>query len=283
LSKAAVPVAARLARRLSAEVCLFSVVPSEDHVAESQRDLAGIPVAGRVQRLVVVDLDPARAIHDAVRRLPAAIACMASHGRGRSAALVGSVATEVMVRAHDPVILTGRFAGDYAPWLDDPRPSGVVTAVDENPAVDTTLAAGVQWAKMLRERLVIVTIAEPVPPALALGEVRRRYGPDGDVDLFLSVLATRARKQHEPVETRALYDPTGVAEGLRTFLREHPAQLVVISSHARTGLQRAVFGSVAANLVRVSPSPVLVVPVGTTRRPQRRRRWRLAPRRRVPL
>jgi nucleotide-binding universal stress UspA family protein len=282
-SKMAVPVAARLARRLSAEVCLFSVVSSEDHIGESQRALAGIPVAGRVQRLVVVDLDPTRAIHDAVHRLPAAIACMASHGRGRSAALVGSVATEVLARAHDPVILTGRFVGDYAPWLDDPRPSGVVTAVDENPAVDTTLTAGVQWAKMLRERLVIVTVAEPVPPALAVGEVRRRYGPDGDVDLFLSVLATRARKRHERVETRALYDPTSVAEGLRTFLREHPAQLVVVSSQARTGMRRAVFGSVAADLVRLSPSPVLLVPVGTTRRPRRRWRWPLALRRRVPL
>ncbi len=202
LSKTAVPVAARLALRLSAEVCLFTAVPSEDHVAEGQRDLAGIPVAGHVRRLVVVDADPTRAIHDAVHRLPAAIACMASHGRGRSAAVVGSVAAEVMVRARDPVILSGPFAGDYAPWLDDPRPSGVVTAVDDNPAVDATLAAGVQWAKMLRERLVIVTVAEPIPPALAVGEVRRRYGPDGDVDLFLSVLATA-----RPEATRARGDP----------------------------------------------------------------------------
>ncbi len=85
------------------------------------------------------------------------------------------------------------------------------------------------------------------------------------------------------METRALYDPTSVAEGLRTFLREHPAQLVVVSSHGDTGVHRAVFGNVAANLVRSSPSPLLVVPVGTTRRPQRRRRWRLALHRRVPL
>jgi nucleotide-binding universal stress UspA family protein len=281
LSKTAVPVADSLARELSAEVCLFSAVPTEDDVAERERDLAGIQVVGRVQRLVVVNLDPAGAIHEAVRRLPAAVACMATHGRGRSAALVGSVATEVMARGHDPLILVGRFIGDYAPWIVEPRPSGVVAAVDDNPAVDTTLSSGVRWAKLLRDRLVIVSIAEPVPPALASGEVHRRFGPDGDVDLFLSVLATKARKQHDDVETRALYDPISVAEGLRTFLREHPAKLVVTSSHARTALQRAVFGSVAADIVRSSPSPVLVVPVGTVRRPQRRRRWRLARRRPV--
>jgi hypothetical protein len=62
-----------------------------------------------------------------------------------------------------------------------------------------------------------------------------------------------------------------VAEGLWTFLREHPAQLVLASSHAHTGIQRAVFGSVAADIVRRSPSPVLVVPVGTMRRSERRR------------
>jgi nucleotide-binding universal stress UspA family protein len=283
LSKTAVPVAVRLARMLSAEVCLFTTVPTEDDVAEREHDLAGILVAGRVQRLVVVNLDPAGAIHEAVRRLPGAMACMASHGRGRSAALIGSVATEVMARGHDPLILTGRFIGDYAPWLDDARPAGVVTGVEENPAVDTTLASGVRWAELLHDRLLIVSIAEPVPPALTSGEVHRRFGPDGDVDLFLRVLATRVRKRYDAVETRALYDPVSVAEGMRTYLREHPAQLLVVSSHARTGLQRAVFGSDAADIVRMSPSPVLVVPVGTTTRARRRRRWRPSRRRRLSL
>lgn len=272
-SEVAVPVASRLAEKLSAEIVLFSAVPTADDVPERERELARSLAGEQVQRLVVVNLDVAGAIHEALRRLPGAVACMASRGRNRTAAIIGSVATEVIARGHDPLILVGPVNGDYAPWLDDPEPSGVVAGVDENPAVDTILPAAIHWAKMLNERLLIVSIAEPLPPPLASGEVHRRYGPDGDVTLFLRVLATRARREIADVEVRALYDPVSVADGMQTFLREHPAELVVVSTHGYTGIPRAVFGSVAADIVRVSPSPVLVVPFGTRRAPKRRRHF----------
>ena len=272
-SEVAVPVASRLAERLSADIALFSAVPTADDVPERERELARSLPGRQVQRLVVVNLDVAGAIHEALRRLPGAVACMATRGRGRTAALIGSVATEVIARGHDPLILVGPLNGDHAPWLDDPEPSGVVAGVDENPAVDTILSAAVHWAKMLHERLLIVSIAEPLPPPLASGEVHRKNGPDGDVTLFLRVLATRAKREIEDVEVRALYDPVSVADGMRTFLREHPAQLVVVSTHGYLGIPRAVFGSVAADIVRSSPSPVLVVPYATPRRPKRRRHF----------
>jgi nucleotide-binding universal stress UspA family protein len=277
-SEVTVPVASRLAERLSADIVLFSAVPTADDVPERERELARSLPGRQVQRLVVVNLDVAGAIHEALRRLPGAVACMATRGRGRTAALIGSVATEVIARGHDPLILVGPLNGDYAPWLDDPEPSGVVAGVDENPAVDTILSAAVHWAKMLHERLLIVSIAEPLPPPLASGEVHRKYGPDGDVTLFLRVLATRAKREIEDVEVRALYDPVSVADGMRTFLREHPAQLVVVSTHGYLGIPRALFGSVAADIVRSSPSPVLVVPYATPRRPKRRRHFARRPR-----
>jgi nucleotide-binding universal stress UspA family protein len=62
------------------------------------------------------------------------------------------------------------------------------------------------------------------------------------------------------VSTRAIYDPMSPADGVHTFLREHPAQLVVVASRATLGVKRAVFGSTAAGIVSRSPTPVLVVP-----------------------
>jgi nucleotide-binding universal stress UspA family protein len=48
--------------------------------------------------------------------------------------------------------------------------------------------------------------------------------------------------------------------GLYRYLVDHPAMLVVTNTRSWTGIRRLVFGSVAATIVRHSPSPVLVVP-----------------------
>ncbi len=44
-----------------------------------------------------------------------------------------------------------------------------------------------------------------------------------------------------------------------SFAREHHVDLVVVGSHGRRGLSRALLGSVAERIVRTAPCPVLVV------------------------
>jgi nucleotide-binding universal stress UspA family protein len=257
LSERALPIATRLALRLGAEIHLFSAVEDEAEAARRKEQLAAyqLPCLG-LHRSVVVSDDPAGAIHEELRRLgPPAVACMASHGRGRSAALVGSVATEVVARGHDPLVLVGPLPPEYPPG------HGVIVSVDESPASAALLPVGLGWARLLGEPLTVVTVAEPVPEPVRPGRpFRRMFGPDGDVHEFLDRLVAPLREAGHPVETLALYDPISPAEGLEQHLKNHPASLVVVSSHARTGLARLVFGSVAAAIVRRSPSPVLVVP-----------------------
>jgi nucleotide-binding universal stress UspA family protein len=256
----ALPVAVWLAERLDADVHLFSAVPTVEELVARDEQLAEYQIPGRcVEREVVVDLDPAGAIHEALRRLGDAVACMASHGRGRSAALIGSVATEVVARGRDPLIVVG-------PLIDERFPgSNVLACVDETPGSAVLLPIAQRWAGLLREPLVVVTVAEPVPPAISSGPVRRLFGPDGDVDAYLEALVRPIRREGADVKTLALYDPISPAEGLRTYLREHPATLVVIGSRARRGLARMVFGSTSATIVHGSASPVLVAPRPDTR------------------
>ena len=52
------------------------------------------------------------------------------------------------------------------------------------------------------------------------------------------------------------------AARITALAREIGASLVVVPSHGRTGLSRAVLGSVAEQVARFAPCPVLVVPVG---------------------
>jgi universal stress protein A len=65
------------------------------------------------------------------------------------------------------------------------------------------------------------------------------------------------------VESRLLAgDP---ASTLLTELKKGAHDLVVISTHGRTGLAHLLLGSIAEKLVRLSPVPVLTVPIPGTR------------------
>ncbi|HEV7861467.1 MAG TPA: universal stress protein [Acidimicrobiia bacterium] len=255
----AVPVAARLAGKLDAGIVLFSAVGAVEDVPAREAELAAVvpPCLGPVHRSVVVSLDPAGAIHEHLRQLgrDRALACMASHGRARSAALMGSVATEVVARGHDPLVVVGPHPDEH------PGGHGVMVAVDETPASAALLPIGVGWAALLGEPLTVTTVAEPVPPPLRPDHpTRRRFGPDADVDAFLEGLVGPLHQQGHKVDALPLYDPISPASGLELHLRDNPATMVVVASHARTGPTRIVFGSDSASIVRRSPSPVLVVP-----------------------
>jgi nucleotide-binding universal stress UspA family protein len=261
----ALPVAARLARKLDADVhlFLFSAVSHPEEVRQREADLDAL--AGRysrVHRSVVVDVDPARAIRGYVEGLDDAVLCMASHGRGRSAGIVGSVASEVIARSEDPLIIVGPRIDDVAATLwEGVSGSGVVACVDESPASAPVLPVALRWARLLREPTVLVTVAEPVPSPVTGVPTHRRFGPEGDVEAYLGSLVAATDVPDAHVTTYAIWDPISPAEGVRGYLREQPASLVVVGSRVRQGLARVVFGSVAAGIVHTIPSPVLVVPL----------------------
>jgi nucleotide-binding universal stress UspA family protein len=254
-SRVAVPTAARLAARLDAEIQLLSAVESADEVGPREQALGRVSIPGHlVNRSVVVDRDPASAVHEALRKLGNAVACMATHGRTRSAALVGSVATDVVARGHDPLVLV-------SPYMDQPRrSSGVVACVDDSPAAAALVAVAVRWAELLAERCIVLTIAEDAPEPVTGGLVRRRFGPDGDAEGYLAALVAPFITAGHAVEAVVRYEPVNVWGGLSRYLLDHPAALVATNTRSRRGLRRLVLGSVAATIVRHSPSPVLVVP-----------------------
>jgi nucleotide-binding universal stress UspA family protein len=207
-----------------------------------------------VSRSVVVDRNPASAVHEALHKLGNAVACMATHGRTRSAALVGSVATDVVARGHDPLVLV-------SPYMEQPRrSSGVVACVDDSPASAALVAVAVRWAELLSERCIVLTIAEDAPEPVTGGPIRRRFGPDGDAEAYLAALVEPFVTAGHAVEAVVRYEPVNVWGGLYRYLMDNPAALVATNTRSRTGLRRLVFGSVAATIVRHSPSPVLVMP-----------------------
>jgi nucleotide-binding universal stress UspA family protein len=56
----------------------------------------------------------------------------------------------------------------------------------------------------------------------------------------------------------ALIDPISPASALDRLLRNVPSAVLAMATHGRSGMQRIVFGSVAGNIVDVSPMPAVI-------------------------
>lgn len=257
LSELALPVASRLAGRLHAEIRVLSVVARRDRLAERDAALAEVESTLQgcsVSRSVVVARDPAAAISEALWDLPRSTAVMTSRGRGRSAAVVGSVANHVLARVREPIVVVGPLV-DWRLSTD-----GVLACIDGKRPPTDVLPGAARWARLLRERLIVLTVAEPVPPETHVGPVRRTNGPDGDVESYLDRVVRPLRTGEIEIELHPEYNEFGVVAGIRGHLAIRPASLVALGTRLRTGVPRLVFGSLAAEVVRSSPSPLLVVP-----------------------
>ena len=73
----------------------------------------------------------------------------------------------------------------------------------------------------------------------------------------LETVAHREIAQGVPFEVMVLQGQP--AHEIAACAREHRANLIIISTHGRTGLRHVLVGSVAENVVRYAPCPVLVV------------------------
>ena len=135
----------------------------------------------------------------------------------------------------------------------------LVVGTDFSPCSEAALEAVSSLATRVgAKRIHVVTVVQVAawvtPPLIAsadltdaaLDEARRRLE-----DLELNVPGVRITR-----EVRLGSAPRELADAAD----EQSADLVVASTHGRTGLTRAVLGSVTASLVRVSRVPVLVVP-----------------------
>lgn len=141
------------------------------------------------------------------------------------------------------------------PWLR------IVCAVDFSTSSRAALERAAELARRFDARLVLVhvwtdplvagaAVGLPVPPALA---------EDQEKELGRKLERWRAeagRLAGREVAGR-LEGGAPVAE-LARVAREEQADLVVVGTHGRTGVKRALLGSVAEGVVRHAPCAVLV-------------------------
>jgi nucleotide-binding universal stress UspA family protein len=148
-----------------------------------------------------------------------------------------------------------------ASWPEPLSVRRLIACVDGSAESEAVLPTASAWASALGMDMTILTIAEEVVPPFDATEVAtRRFGP-AEPESYVAELVSTWRETGPAAVGRVAYDPIAVASGLKRYLGAESAGLIALTTHARTGMHRIRLGAAAADIVRASTAPALVVPL----------------------
>jgi nucleotide-binding universal stress UspA family protein len=273
-ASAALPYAAALATP-GTEIVLLTVVPSATDADAARAGLETaaqrLRVAGQTVRTEVATGNPARRIVDIAAELRAEMIVMASHGRGAIGRLIyGSVADRVGRESPVPVMVvrTKQLA---------PGPVGIsrlVVPLDGSSRAESALPVATTISQRLGTPISLVRVVDPadaMPPAVGVDEaIPFEIYDEAEKELeqearrYLEMRAQKLREQGLPMTTSVL-----VGSPARSIEEAtHVGDVLVLSSHERTGVMRWLLGSLAEKLAREDESPVILVPASTPDHPK---------------
>lgn len=245
----AVPIAASMAATVAGSLDVVTVVdrladvaPARSELRDGVARLGPLPVVPSEH--VLANDSVADAIADHLEATPGAMVVMSSHGHGRTAAVLGSVADELLRKTFGPIVVIGPHVSITTGRLDGPY----VIPVDGSATAETILPIAGAWTVEFGGKPWIVEALEP--EAMSSGDVFESayvHRVAGDLQHRIS-REVQYETLHDDRPSRAI---TGFAEGLG-------ASLVFLSTHGRTGLDRIRLGSVAAEIVRHASCPVIL-------------------------
>lgn len=140
----------------------------------------------------------------------------------------------------------------------------ILVTTDFSELAERALQPAAELATRLSAKLIlghVITSEKPPKPnpnAAHFQVAERLYSADREMeDSIRAALDERAREL-QPAEVMTDTARGGAIEGILELAHRHEVGMIVISSLGRTGLRRLFLGSVAEELARNSPIPVLV-------------------------
>ncbi len=144
-------------------------------------------------------------------------------------------------------------------------PQHIIAATDLSPASDSALGYAASLAAALGARLTaVVALETPYPYPVPLPP-ERLNGARLELQRKCESLSPRPR------DVLAVVRDGRPCQEILSLVQETGADLVVAGTHGRGGLSRFLLGSVAEELVRLSPVPVIIVPSLAADRSQEQR------------
>lgn len=137
----------------------------------------------------------------------------------------------------------------------------VLVACDFSSAAARALAHGVDVATRMGARLHLLYVHEvpagPFAHGPRLVEERREALPQQFRERCRNVLAPYGRAPSDEDVSCLLDEDSAAAPAIVHCAEAHDVDLVVMGTHGRRGVRRLLFGSVAEEVLRTSPCPVL--------------------------
>ena len=247
--------ASALADQCVADLEILQVVTLPDDVGPA-RDLLRETLAAKAAHssrsslrsatvtVIVMGETVAGAVAGHVESVPGAITVMSSVGRGRSAAMIGSIAEELLGALFGPVMVVGPDSR-----IDQTDFTGeMIVPVDGSETSESVLGLAGAIGIALSARVWVVTVTESGVPS----------GSEGTESAYAANLAHRLSEQsHHEVSYEVLHGKhpdRAIVEQAKAL----NASLILASTHGRTGLARIRAGSVAMKIVRHAPCPVIL-------------------------
>jgi nucleotide-binding universal stress UspA family protein len=143
--------------------------------------------------------------------------------------------------------------------MTTPEPIGaVLLATDLSTTSTPAEAEAMRLAAGLGARLIAVSVIDPGSLRLPGGRFRARVDQVRD-EREIAAQALVARAQEMGVATAFLVWEGDPGEAIVDAASAEHADLIVLGTHGRHGVERSLFGSVSDHVVRNAPCPVVVV------------------------
>lgn len=253
-AESVLPAIGPLTRSGWVELTLLRVAPAREGIEVTENYLAklraGLEIRGTHVAVETRVGNPAKTILKAVEEGRFEAVAMTTHGRrGIPRLALGSVAEEVLRHSDSPVLLT-RPGSRVGYW------TRFVVGLDGSRVAEAVLPAAARLARALGA-IVHVTYAD-YPPLRYSGASRPEEGvtPAGP-SAYLRRVCDRLAAEGVPAVPTVR--PGIAPRAIGAYAEEIDAGLICVGTHARTGLARLWQGSIAEEIVRVSPCPVLAV------------------------
>lgn len=191
---------------------------------------------------------PAEEILRVAREKKVDLIAISTHGRkGVVRLIAGSVAEEVLRRTDVPLLVT-RPGTAVHEWKQ------IVVALDGSARSESVLPEAVRLARKLGAGIEVLQVAVPVVAGGA-GEAPIVLPPEDPMPYLNSVVR---RLEADGAKARAVSLEGRPSEAVLKHLAESGASLLCMTTHGRSGLTRMLLGSVAEEILRKSPCPVLL-------------------------
>lgn len=221
------------------------IAAEEDYLRDCARQYNG-------KLRFVVSADPAAAIGAELERIPQAVAALTTHGRSAWAeAVVGSVALRVVRASRRPVIL-------YRPLghtgTAPKKISKLIVALDGSNFAERMISYAMKAARELAAQVLLVQALPSSRTDAPLIDIR---SSDINEAGYLHGCAADIKKKYAMnVQWEVLHGEPAAA--ICQYVKGMTETMLALTTHARAGMERALFGSVAAECIRHAGVPLLL-------------------------